>query len=270
MSKKYRLEIVSGRHGLDEMAWDFFPRLVPTAQSESFVIYAASADEPVDPIRLGTLEGWKEDGDIIDFDISENGTTIIRPFLSCSEAEIISGLSSEYWRQQCWKEQIPGAYKSGKQWYIPRKIVEKRKKSSVPQIIEISQEIKERCIDYARQIAVYRGYDDLVNGLQPAERLMSKHDAEWLELREAFVTKTLAHQYHEAADVFYYANQLEQQSGESWIAQDLHSMRNTYGLNPEKVQRCAEAKYGWRASGENNKNEAYELDLIEDVIGKER
>mgnify|MGYP003622958715 CR=1 FL=1 len=144
------------------------------------------------------------------------------------------------------------------------------------QVIEISQPIKERCIQYARQIAVYRGYTLLVNGLQEVDAneiegggLLNKHDHEWGELREAFANtaKGMSHRYHEAADVFYYANQLETQTGESWIASDLHSLRNTYGLDPEMVQRCAEAKYSWRSAAPGNKDEAYELGLIEKIIG---
>ena len=259
---KYRLTITTGRHGLDYDAWSVFPRLVPSGQSENSVTYACSNDEPIDEIRLAFLETWKEDGDIIAYSLTENEEAIIRPYLSCSEAEVLSGFSSEYWRQQCWKNQIPGAYKSGKQWYIPRSVVENKRKN----VIEISQPIKQRCIEYACQIAVYRGYNDLVNALQPIERLIEKHDHEWLEFREAFTQKSLAHQYHEAADIFYYANQLEQQTGESWIASDLHSLRNTYGLDPELVQRCAEAKYAWRSAAPGNKDEAYELGLIEKII----
>lgn len=45
-------------------------------------------------------------------------------------------------------------------------------------IIEIDAVIKQRCIEYAHKIAEYRGYNDLVNGLQPVERLIEKHDAE--------------------------------------------------------------------------------------------
>lgn len=137
---------------------------------------------------------------------------------------------------------------------------------SQKRIIEIDQIIKHRCIEYACQIAVYRGYGDLVNALQPIERLVEKHDHEWLEFREAFASKTLAHQYHEASDIYYYANQLEEQTHESWIASDLHSLRNTYGLDPELVQRCAEVKYRWRSAAVGSKDETYELTLIEAIV----
>lgn len=136
---------------------------------------------------------------------------------------------------------------------------------SQKRIIEIDQAIKDRCIAYARQIAVYRGYDDLVDGLQPVERLIEKHGAEWIEFREAYAQKSIYHQYHEAADIFYYANQLEAQTGTSWIAADLHSLWN-YGLDPEKVQRCAQLKYAWRAEAPGNKNEEYELTLIDEIF----
>jgi hypothetical protein len=139
----------------------------------------------------------------------------------------------------------------------------------MPRIIEIDATIKDRCIAYAKQIAIYRGYTFLVNGLQEVDGmgLLNKHDHEWLEFREAFAQKSIAHQYHEAADIYYYANQLETQTGESWIPADLHSLRNTYGLDPSLVQKCAEVKYAWRSAATGNKDESYELGLIEKIIG---
>jgi hypothetical protein len=153
------------------------------------------------------------------------------------------------------------------------------------QIIDIYKDIQVRVISYARQIAIYRYSDQiadeglpvLVDGLQRLQDymiagekkpgLIQKHNTEWLEFREAFACKTPAHQYHEAADVAYYAIQLEAQTGDSWLAADLASLKH-YGLDPVFVQKSAEAKYQWRASGPNNKNEAHELFLIEQVLEK--
>lgn len=64
---------------------------------------------------------------------------------------------------------------------------------------------KDQLVTHARQIAIYRGYDDLVNGLQPIERLREKYLHEIEELKEALLSKSWPHQLHEASDVVYYA-----------------------------------------------------------------
>jgi hypothetical protein len=158
-----------------------------------------------------------------------------------------------------------------------------RERKDMTQIIDIFADVQVRVIGYARQIAIYRYSDQiaddalpvLVNGLQRVAEytiygqkkpgLIVKHDMEWLEFRDAFAQKTLLHQYHEAADVAYYAFQLEEQTGQSWLAADLASLRN-YGLDPDLIQKSADAKYQFRASGPNNKNEAHELLLIEEQV----
>src|SRR5580765_6465528 len=85
-------------------------------------------------------------------------------------------------------------------------------------------------IQYAKKIAQHQGYPHLENGLQPLEDreiegkiypgLNTKYQREFLELREAFVNwqsqqgKTQWHVLHEAADVYYYSRQIEEQSGQ--------------------------------------------------------
>ena len=108
-----------------------------------------------------------------------------------------------------------------------------------------------RCtlVSYARQIAAYRGYTELVDGLQPLPVLIEKQAREMEELQEAQRTKSRLHVYHEAADVLYYAACLEQvrpdhlewQYGRAWLARR--------GLDLEKAERAALAKYGWRSGG---------------------
>jgi hypothetical protein len=133
----FRLEIVTGNKGLEYFIWDFFPRLVPTAQEESFCIYACSADEPLDEIRQQLLESWVEEEIIVAYKLSESDKPVLKSHLTPVEAEALSGYSEEYWRQQAWKGNIPGAIKSGKQWLLPRSVVEERKKGYHENIVGI-------------------------------------------------------------------------------------------------------------------------------------
>jgi hypothetical protein len=140
----------------------------------------------------------------------------------------------------------------------------------------VRQEMSDHIIDYARQIAVYRGYDNLVNGLQPLDVLEAKYQHELEELREAFTSwqsgqdKTQWHVLHEATDVYYYSRQIEAQSGQSlWpvaYASIRHYLPAEWGEH--EIREAADAKYGWRASGPGNKDEAYELHLIQERIAQ--
>lgn len=127
--------------------------------------------------------------------------------------------------------------------------------------ITISQNTKDTMIANAKQIAIYQRYTNLIDGLQPVADLEAKYYHEWQELREAIATKSRVYWLHEAADIYYYANQLEAQAGPSWLPSALASL-HTYGLDADQVERAALAKYNWRASAPNNKNEDYELALI--------
>lgn len=142
----------------------------------------------------------------------------------------------------------------------------------------------EKIIEYARQIAKYRGYPVLINGLQPVEDydidgevqpgLRTKLDREMLELREAWQSwqsgqgKTEWHVAHEAADVFYYSLQLEEQTGRSAWPVMWQSVRLylPYSWQQREVAAAALAKYGYRASAAKNKDEARELQLIQQAI----
>jgi hypothetical protein len=150
--------------------------------------------------------------------------------------------------------------------------------------ITIAAATKERILAYARQIAQYRGYPLLINGLQPIEDyevagkqypgLRTKLAQEEQELREAWFNwqtgkgKTEWHVAHEAADCYYYSMQIEEQTGE-------HVWMKTYGRiriylpfhwNEREVETAALAKYGYRAEKPNNKDEAHELQLIQEAI----
>ncbi|MGH2505933.1 MAG: hypothetical protein ACRDHZ_00710 [Ktedonobacteraceae bacterium] len=127
---------------------------------------------------------------------------------------------------------------------------------------------------YARQIAVHRGYTDLVNGLQPLERLREKYLAEIVEFKEALCSKTWRHMLHESSDVLYYAACIdEQQSGSDLYSDALrecsqllrfHGVR--WPRTSLQIEAAALAKYAWRAEGKDNKNEAQELNLIEQAV----
>ncbi len=122
-------------------------------------------------------------------------------------------------------------------------------------------------VSYARKIAVYRGYADLVNGLQSAARLEAKLLHEQEELQEAQAEKSRLHAYHEAADILYYAACLqEQEQGKAARFDESRAWLRERGLDPAKAERAAMAKYGWRAGGPNRKDEAYELRLLVPVL----
>ncbi len=126
----YRLEIVTAKAGPEPIVWNFFPRLVPTAFSESFCIYACSADEALSQMQISLLDGWIEEAFIVAYNLSENDQPILHSHVTPVEAEELSGYSEEYWRQQAWLGKVPGAMKQGKQWLLPRSMVESRKKPS--------------------------------------------------------------------------------------------------------------------------------------------
>ncbi len=131
--------------------------------------------------------------------------------------------------------------------------------------ITIDASTKGAVLVCARQIAIYRGYTNLVDGLQPAVDLEAKYYHEWQELREAIATKSRLHQLHESADLYYYACQLEQQTGQSFLASTLASLHN-FGMSEQEVEASALAKYGFRAEKAGNKDEAHELQLIREAI----
>lgn len=130
-------------------------------------------------------------------------------------------------------------------------------------------------IKYARQIAQYNHYPVLINGLQPlydyevdgVQRpgLLSKYTAEWHEFCDAYAHKSHLHLLHEAADLLYYATQIEAQGGPVTPRSALAAMA-AYDVSEQEAIVAAEAKYCFRAAKPGNKNEARELRLIEEAI----
>jgi len=130
---------------------------------------------------------------------------------------------------------------------------------------------KDQLVACARQIAVYRGYPDLVDGLQPVERLREKYLHEIDELKDALIHKTRLHALHETSDVLYYAACIDAQAGSELYLSALrecaqllrfHDIR----VSSTQIEAAALAKYGWRASAPDNKDEAQELSLIQEAV----
>lgn len=65
---KYRLEIVTGRHGLDadHIAWRMF-HLTPCSQTPLTTTYASKLPGPLTYGQAQIMEGWIEEGDIIGY-----------------------------------------------------------------------------------------------------------------------------------------------------------------------------------------------------------
>ena len=131
--------------------------------------------------------------------------------------------------------------------------------------------MKDQLVIYARRIAQYVGYSDLVDGLQPLERLQEKYKAEIVEFKEALTEKTWLHALHEVADVAYYGACIDEQSSSNNYADVIRECEQLLRFHGIKVTRsqielAALAKYEYRASGPNLKNEEHELNLIQEAV----
>lgn len=125
----------------------------------------------------------------------------------------------------------------------------------------------DKIIKYAKKIAVYQKTRNLVNGLQNAETLSHKYNQEWAELEEAIKHKTFLHCLHEVADVYYYACQLQYQTGDDYTNMCLSDLTDLDFKIREIVNSCL-AKYKYRSGGPNRKNEQEELALIAKSVTK--
>lgn len=138
-------------------------------------------------------------------------------------------------------------------------------------------------IEYAQRIAEYCGYETDEVGLQDMAILQSKLEAEEGEFAEASVSGDLFHMLHEAADCLYYSACISARmyarklKGEHvptpFYSYDiaLHHVqkdmwRKGHHLTKTQIENAAIVKYRWRSSGPNNKDEAYELSLIQEVL----
>jgi hypothetical protein len=131
----------------------------------------------------------------------------------------------------------------------------------------------DQLVVYARQIAIYRAYDNLEFGLQPSDVLHAKFDHGQEEFAEAVTSKDIWHQYHEAADLVYYAicitAQLQIAYGEPdnvFGYYNVFEIIRNAGLSPENAEKAALVKYAWRSAEPGNKDEAYEIELIKQAI----
>ena len=133
--------------------------------------------------------------------------------------------------------------------------------------------VSNQLVQYARQIAIYRGYPDLVNGLQPLERLQEKYQHEIGEFKEALAGKIWLHMLHEAADVLYYAACIDEQAASHLYSDALREcmqLLRFHGVrvSEQQIEAAALAKYEYRASALDTKDEAHELRLIEEAVSR--
>ena len=119
----------------------------------------------------------------------------------------------------------------------------------------------------ARQIAVYVGYSDLVDGLQPLAKLQAKceHEREELYQTYSYLDAPEADVYAEAADCLYYAACC-MHHGDGRAYADVVALFLSLDLDMAKAQKAALAKYRYRASGPNVKNFDIERTLIEAAL----
>lgn len=139
--------------------------------------------------------------------------------------------------------------------------------------VSVKHTEQEQLVIYAKQIAVYRGYTDLVDGLQPLQALQEKYFHEIEEFKEALAHKTWLHALHESSDTLYYAACIHAQGGSDLYPDALREsaqLLRFHGIrmSSAQIEAAALAKYGWRAAGKDNKDEAHELALIERAVQK--
>lgn len=115
----------------------------------------------------------------------------------------------------------------------------------------ISQEL----VKIARRIAIERGYDDLVNGLQPLERLQEKYITNLEELRECFaLNKERIWYYRKAASLLYYAACSDIQSPSQKFAGACYTdalailAEPQYAMSQKEAEASALALYRLRVS----------------------
>lgn len=132
-------------------------------------------------------------------------------------------------------------------------------------------------VEYARQIAQYRQYPKLENGLQPAEDyeiegdlhagLESKLKNEWRKFRDLYKSgcRERRELLYRAANLYYYSRQIEEQRCVSVWLSTLKTLRN-FGMREREIKAAAHAKFSWRAQKPNNKDKTHELVLIEEAV----
>lgn len=131
--------------------------------------------------------------------------------------------------------------------------------------------VPDQLVAYARKIAVYRAYANLENGLQPLSVLNVKLEQEQEEFADALANKDIWHQYHEAADLLYYSACIDCQARNNHVRYNRCLVRiSAYHLDQGKAENASLAKYGWRASDFNRKDEEVEIELIRNACQEDR
>lgn len=121
--------------------------------------------------------------------------------------------------------------------------------------------VQAQLVGFARRIAVHQGYPDLVNGLQPLERLKQKYEHEKTE----FLTEVQNDDgtldatikiLSEAADMLYYSSCIYESDKIAYFF-SFEKTRNfiaSSGVNLEQAERAAISKYELRSASPNSKD----------------
>lgn len=117
--------------------------------------------------------------------------------------------------------------------------------------------VQAQLVAFARRIAVQQEYTDLVNGLQPVERLEKKYAFEKYELLDELKhddgsTDANIKILSEAADMLYYSACLTAQGSSTW--QRTHNFIASSGVNLEHAEKAALIKYELRSAAPNSKD----------------
>ena len=137
------------------------------------------------------------------------------------------------------------------------------------------QKTAERVIEYAKRIAIYQKHSNLVNGLQSFDVLNDKAQEKFLQIRQTFMetqqegtTKTAWHVLRKAASLYYYSIQMEERSQRPCWEVTFASIKVYLPSiwKEREVEAAADVLYGWRSSSAKNKDEALELEIIQERV----
>lgn len=118
--------------------------------------------------------------------------------------------------------------------------------------------VQAQLVGFARRIAVHQGYPDLVNGLQPLERLLEKYKHE----KEEFDSELAADDgsldamvkiLSEAADLLYYSACLKEQ-GRVFLWNSTRGYLVLNGIDIDNAKKAAIIKYDLRSAAPNSKD----------------
>lgn len=117
--------------------------------------------------------------------------------------------------------------------------------------------VQAQLVAFARRIAVHQQYTDLVNGLQPVERLKQKYEHEKTEFlaevqNDDGTLDATIKILSEAADMLYYSACLTAQGSNTW--QRTRNFITSSGVNLDHAEKSAIIKYELRSAAPNSKD----------------